>query len=267
MNRKQLMNKFKHIINNTLIDFYKDKIILGRKNKFNNFFYIKYIFRVFFFGDLWETFNCPSYVDRTTFRKKFCLWRDLGIFTTAFNEMRSLYCNKKKFKNMFIDSACIQNMNCSSNNVAYYHKIKSKKQIKLSIITTENNIPLCHVISNPVIHDSKFIEPLVSQLRTNKIIKLQNNAKIVGDKGYITKKKKYNVKNKKVTIVTPKRKNQLSRNNKKNKILLKKRYVVEQTFSHLRRTYRRLQLIYDRNIKNYETFLIMAFTCQIIRKL
>ena len=47
--------------------------------------------------------------------------------------------------------------------------------------------------------------------------------------------------------------------------LLKKRFVVEQCFSHLKRTYKRLKLCVDRHIKNYETFLIMAFTCQIIR--
>ena len=78
--------------------------------------------------------------------------------------------------------------------------------------------------------------------------------------------KKYNVNKVKVTLIVPKKINQKLRYNEINNKLLNKRFTVEQTFSHIKRTYRRLQLIYDRDIKNYETVLLMAFTCQIIRK-
>lgn len=266
MKRNELMKEYRDVINNILIDFYKFRNKVGRKNKYNNFTYIKYILRVLFFGELWDTFSCPSCINRSTIKKKFYLWKKNGIFKLAYEQMFSLYAKNKKFKNLFIDSTCIQNINCSNIFVSYYHKIKSKKQIKVSIISTDKNIPLCYDITNPKVHDSN-IEPIITKLRKIPNIKFAKNAKLIGDKGYIRKKKNYNIKNVRTTLITPKRKNQKSRNNKKTKKILKKRYVVEQTFSHLKRSYKRLQMVYDRNLENYETFLLMALTCQLIRKM
>lgn len=265
MNRNILIKHFKNLLFDILIEFYNSRTNIGRKNKYNLHTYIKYIFRVFFFGETWETLSCPNSIKPNTIKKKFYFWDDYGIFQLAYNIMFEKFCKKKKFKKLFIDSTCIQNFNCSSELVSYYHKIKSKKQIKLSIISTTDNIPVSYVLSKPTVHDSK-IEPIIKKLQKLPL-KLANNAKLVGDKGYIRRKKFYNVNNKKITLVTPKRKNQKTRNNKKNKELLNERYTVEQTFSHIKRTYRRLQLIYDRNVNRFETFIIMAITCQIIRKI
>jgi hypothetical protein len=88
---------------------------------------------------------------------------------------------------------------------------------------------------------------------------------LVGDKGYINKCIKHRLfkNNKLIKLITPLIKNQ--RGHKKNKHTLKKRFKVEAVFGIIKRTYKRLQLIYDRNIKNYETFLIMALTCQFLK--
>jgi hypothetical protein len=248
-----------------LVDFYNFRPKVGRKNKYNLHTYINYIFRVFFFGETWETLSCPKSIKPNTIKKKFYLWDNNGIFYLAYDIMFNKFCNKKKFKKLFIDSTCIQNLNCSSQFVSYYHKIKSKKQVKLSIIATADNVPISYILTNPTVHDSKF-DPIIKKLQTMPI-RLANNSKLIGDKGYIRRKKFYKVNNKKITLITPKRKNQKTRNNKKNNELLNERYTVEQTFSHIKRTYKRLQLIYDRNINRFETFIIMAITCQIIRKI
>ena len=146
-------------------------------------------------------------------------------------------------------------------------KVRNNLNYLLSIISSQNNIPLCHVLTNPKPNDNQHIKILISKLRNNKNIKLSKNTKIIGDKGYLSTQKKYNVNKVKVTLIVPKKINQKSRYNRINNKSLNKRFTVEQTFSHIKRTYRRLQLIYDRDIKNYETFLLMAFTCQIIRKI
>ena len=63
-----------------------------------------------------------------------------------------------------------------------------------------------------------------------------------------------------------KRKNQIP-NNAKDKKILKDRYKVEQTFSHLKRSYKRIDTIEDKKLHNYEIFLMMAVTCQFIKQL
>ena len=69
-------------------------------------------------------------------------------------------------------------------------------------------------------------------------------------------------------LITPLRKNQKNAKqiNKKNKKILKKRFKVEALFAMLKKTYKRLQLVVDRKLINYNTFLIMATTCQFIKK-
>jgi len=153
-------------------------------------------------------------------------------------------------------------MNCSSEICKYYYKIKSKKQIKLSIICDNNNVPVSHEIHNPQIHDSKMIKPLIKKFKIN----LKNNAKLIGDKGYITKQRKYMKKGKIINLVVEPRKNQKKVMSDKDKKIYKLRYKVEQTFSHLKRSYKRINVVTDRKIINYETFLTMVITCQMIRK-
>jgi hypothetical protein len=45
--------------------------------------------------------------------------------------MAEKYSKNRTFKLLFIDSTCIQNMNCSDNNHnKYYYKIKVKDKLK-----------------------------------------------------------------------------------------------------------------------------------------
>ena len=154
-------------------------------------------------------------------------------------------------------------MNCSSEICKYYYKIRSKKQIKLSIICDNNNIPVSHEIHDPRKHDSKMIKPLMNKLKVN----LKNNTKLVGDKGYITKQIKYMKKGKIINLVVEPRKNQKKKMNNKDKKVYNLRYKVEHTFSHLKRSYKRISVVNERKLINYETFIIMSITCQIIRKM
>lgn len=238
---------------------------MGRKDKFHINTYLNPILEVLFYGHSWAHVKHSNKVHISTIIKKFHKWKQLGVFKIGLDNMTDKYIANKKIKRLFIDSTCIQNINCSDKSIQYYHKIKSKKQIKLSILCTENNIPISYHLSNPKEHDSKHVPILVNNLRNNNIL-LNKNCYIIGDKGYISKKTVYNVKDKKIKIVASKRKNQKSKHNKNTKKLLNKRYIVEQTFSHLKRSYKRLQNIQDKRLDLFETFLVMGLTCQIIRK-
>jgi len=216
--------------------------------------------RILFYGEKWETFDCQL-CDRSTIRKRFVVWSNNNIFYDAYIEMYRSYTFNITFKRLFIDSTIIQNKNCSDENVTFGgHKLKGKKQSKISIISDSNGCILSYINSNPKPFDNQFIKPLISKLNVN----LKKGATVIGDKGYINKQKRF--KNNKIKLLAVKRKNQKP-NNAKDKKILKDRYKVEQTFSHLKRSYKRIDTIEDKKLQNYETFLMMAVTCQFIKQL
>ena len=185
------------------------------------------------------------------------------MFNKAYEQIQTKYYKNRTLKYLFIDSAIIQNINCSEQ-IDFHYKIKTKKTLKLSIICDNNYSINNHILSNPKKHDVEFILPLLNK---NKI-PLKKTSFLIGDKGYISKKIKKKLKRKGINLITPLRKNQKNAKkiNKKNKKLLDKRFKVEAVFSILKKTYRRLQLIVDRKLTNYCTFLMMAITCQFIKK-
>ena len=71
---------------------------IGRKNKFPIDFYLHYIFRIFFYGDRWNSFDCPSSCDRSTIKKKFYKWNKLGIFDIAYQKLFNKYKRNRTFK-------------------------------------------------------------------------------------------------------------------------------------------------------------------------
>ena len=203
-----------------------------------------------------NTFQC-IFCDRSTIRKKFYKWKNLNVFNIAHNEMYNIYSKNRCFKTLFMDSTVIQNLNGSFNEIDYYYKIVSKKQIKLSVLSDNNNVPISSIITNPKIHDSKLIKPLINNIQCN----LKNNVKILADKGYITNQTIYQKKYKKISMVTPLRKNQKKKLSEENKKLLKnKRYKIEQFFCNIKNSYKRIRYIMDSKYDNYNTFIIMAFT-------
>ena len=262
MKRFTLINKYKHILNDVINNLNlnkKDK--RGRHNKFENYFYLNYILRILIYGEFWNTVDCKS-CDRSTIRKKFYLWADKGVFDIAYNLLYEKYNKNRTFKHLFIDSTIIQNMNCSDKNfINYYYKIVSKKQLKISVICDTNKIPIIHKITKPNTHDITVCKQLIKELDVN----IKTNSKLVGDKGYISKRRVYKTKNKRIKIISNYRKNQQKINTAEEICLLKERTIIENVFARLKNSYKRIRFIYDRCIHNYEIFLKMAFTCEIIR--
>ena len=127
MKRTELIKIYKDILLKIIAKL--DTRTVGRKNKFSNKFYLDYIFRILFYGEYWNTFHCPD-CDRSTIRKKFYKWRNIGVFSNALNNMQLKYYKNRTFKYLFIDSAIIQNYNCNES-INYYYKMKTKKNNKI----------------------------------------------------------------------------------------------------------------------------------------
>jgi hypothetical protein len=72
-------------------------------------------------------------------------------------------------------------------------------------------------------------------------------------------------KGKVINLIVEPRKNQKKTMNEKDKKVYKLRYKIEQTFSHLKRSYKHISMINNRKLNILKTFFLMAITCQIIK--
>ena len=97
--------------------------------------------------------------------------------------------------------------------------------------------------------------------------KLNNNKKLfnlVVDKGYIKNEQyiKTLKDNNNITLITPLRINSKNNNiiNNDHKLLLKERYKVENFFSLLKKGYKRISIINDKILTNYNGFLNIAMS-------
>ena len=82
------------------------------------------------------------------------------------------------------------------------------------------------------------------------------SVKLIGDKGYVTKQK-FNVFNRKVKLIHPKRKNQKTKNTKKEKKILSKRHKIENFFAALKK-YNRIMTRNEHKIVHYMSFVYIA---------
>ena len=122
------------------------------------------------------------------------------------------------------------------------------------MICTKNGIPISLICEPSNIHDINTVEYTIN----NRIIHLKN-IKIGGDKGYKSEKIKNDLYNKyKINFITDHKKNSIKKNKDKDINFLRERYIIENLFSWLKNK-RRIELRYDKTIKNYEQFTYFAF--------
>lgn len=199
---------------------------------------------------------------------EFRKWSNDNIFEVAFtsflreNYFKLSQVRKNKKMNMFIDVTKINNK-YGSENVAINVEYKKKNVTELTVICDESKIPLAvkPVEINKTLRNYKTFkhETCNVQKTLDKIpFKLKDyvSVKLIGDKGYISKKK-FKVFGNKINIITPKRKNQKIKNTKLEKIYLHKRHKVENFFVSFKK-YERVNIRKDRKINTYLSFVYMS---------
>lgn len=248
---------FLYLVNTRDIEIKKNRSNRGRKPLINNneIYYNEFI-DLLRSGKKWRDLkNIASY---TVYFKKFKEWSNNNLFKEAYfililylNQHR--YITYKQINNTYIDSTMIRNkqgIECIGMN----YSDKFKNGTKSSVISTQNGIPLSLLCIKSNIHDINTVENTIN----NSIIKL-NNKKIGGDKGYKSQFLKNKLKiNNNIDLITENKKNTINKNDKKNIIFLKKRYIIENLFSWVKNN-KRIQLRYDKYIQNYEQFTYLSF--------
>jgi len=238
-----------------MIDPYKKSI--GRPNKYDYNFYIKHIINVTVNGLSWNKLGLLLTMKTDLIRKKYNKWSKLNLFTKTNNIILNQYKKNNKIDSFFIDSTNIVNFS-GHLDFGYNIKNKNKKSIKISVLVDHNKIPHLIDISKGSVHDAKIMETIISnKLRYNK--KIFN---LVGDKGYIKNEQYIDTikKSNNITLITPLRINSKNKNiiSTEIKTLLSERHKVEHFFSLLKRGFKRISIINDKILTNYNGFLNIA---------
>ena len=222
----------------------------------------------------WESLN--KVVNKTckyhwkTIYNEFNKWSNAGIFKDAYfkfmkeNYFKMSKVRKNKKINLFIDVTKISNKS-GSEKIGINFEYKKKNVTSLSAICDDNKLPLgiTYMDTNlsktktgkhTIKHDIKGVQKTLDSIPFK--LKSYIAVKLIGDKGYVTCKK-FNAFNRKVKMIHPKRKNQKTKNTKKEKKLLSKRHKIENFFASLKK-YNRLIVRNERKIVHYMSFVYMG---------
>jgi transposase len=251
----------------------KDKELnkYGRPNKISDKYCLKYMLIVLKRGVSWtslEEYGITCHY--TTIQKRFYLWRKKGFFerfhTNLLNNYKDYTDKHIPLSLEFIDSTDIINGNGLQKNTGYNIKFRNKRAVKIHAKNDINQIINSFTITPANIHDVTQVKQLV----TNSIISLDATYRkptyLGVDKAYISKDIKNELKkDHNIIYVYPRKINQpKKRIPKKKKEVLKKRCAIEHCFNKLKRCFKRIDILYDRDINNYKTFIEIANSIQII---
>jgi len=185
-----------------------------------------------------------------------------NIFKSIFHQLRNLYSKRNSIELQIIDSTFVMNK-FGKNKIARNKFFKNKNCNKVSIISDSSGIPLSVLINTGNVHDLSFVEKHVSDLFV--LTKKIKSITLLADKGYVSNKVKNSIKLRKYILMYPNKVNMIEQNNIDSK-LYKKRINVEHTFQKLK-LFKRIQLRYDSNVSSYFSFIFMACSFLIFRKL
>lgn len=213
-----------------------------------------------------------------TIYNEYLKWSKDGIFETAFTDLiKYNYFKLSKVKkvkqlNILIDVTKITNKG-GSEKVGMNVEYKKKNVTCLSVVCDDNKFPLAVSTldvngtktkkgKNKFIHEIRGVQKTLNKIPID--VKPYVKINLIGDKGYISNNT-FNIMNQTVKIITPKRKNQKTKNTKKDEQLLKKRYRIENFFSVIKKK-DRVNIRKDKKESTYLGFVYITFIEYVIKK-
>ena len=260
----EFINEFKKIV--------KIKCKPMRKSKYTTEYYLYNIILVLTDFQKWKSLelihNKQPKFHYKTIQDKHLEWSNLNVYEETYRILIRKYRLSKLKKSanliLFIDSALIYNKN-GSEKIGYGQNPK-KKETKISAICDKDKNIYSTIITkinhktinkNTLIDDAHTVEDSLKNLL--EINLKANKIKLVGDKGYARKvedrEKLFNDFN--VELKYPHRRNQKIKTSEETKILLKKRYVIENVFAQLK-SFDRICIRKDKLASTYKGFMFLA---------
>lgn len=232
----------------------------GRPDKISKDEYLKEILYVLRTGIQWRELRTKLHW--STYYKKFCKWANAGVFSNTFKLLNKIikkgkYLKDTSYQTLYIDATMVKNVR-GHDLTGVNHYDRGKKGSKISLLVTSEGIPLNLEMVSSNVHDLNAFE---KQIKRIKIV----GSRIIGDKGYTSKRIKESLKKDGIKLVTPAKKKQKTRNTEEEKNLLKKRSIIENVFSWIQQR-RRIRIRYEFYSKYYKEFYYLCLIEVILKK-
>ncbi len=135
------------------------------------------------------------------------------------------------------------------------YKYKNKNAVKITIITSQDGLPLSLTLTKASDHDSTQMISAIREVSPE--LDKDRPISLVGDKGYVGQSIKNKALEHNVDVVTPAKSNETRINSDDEKALLKNRSTIERVFARLYQ-FRRISNIYDKKICMYKGWCELA---------
>jgi len=254
-----------HLVSKKILSFLINNQIpkarSGRHDSQSLYHYLDVIGNVLKTGVPWRSIK--NTLHYSTYHKKFTLYNKYGIFQLAHQILIKYLRRQKKIatKELFIDSTMIKNIQ-GRDGIGINHYDRGRKGVKISVIVTNQGIPLGMKVSKSNIHDLNLVNETIDDIKI-KIV----GSRLVGDKGYVSSKMKNELLLKRgIRMIYPLKKGEKKVISQQDKKLLKDRHIVENFFSWMKQ-YRRIRNRYDHQVANYIGFCYLDLIEMIVKKL
>jgi hypothetical protein len=219
----------------------------GCKIKYNRCLFVKAFIKRLKTGNTWYNLQNEFKISKTHLHRVFTLWSDFNVFKNVYNTFLKKYKCYIDNDEVYIDSSIIINKYGYTNTTGINtYEARKHRSNKISCIVSKNGIPLGIKVTNSQIHDIKILYDTLP--------KKTFFTKLIGDKGYISKSIKKQLKrNRRIDLITNYRKNQ------KNKIHtdISSRISIEH-FNSLIKQNRIINIRYDKSLESYENIVYLG---------
>lgn len=227
--------------------------------------------------------NYSGHMNGNTLRKKHSEWCKLGIYELAYKNSFKKYMKTtrktEELKYQSIDSTFVEDINGSTDAMynAIYRRRKNEScpGIKITSITTSSGIPLNINLDSGNKYDSTLLPEAVNNLIINcNTKKYQNHNRykqyMLADSGYDSNiNNNLLVKKGYTTIIQNRRniknKHKLRYLSKKQKKIYKKRTIIENYHSWIKK-FPKIKSLHERNINYFKGLLLIAISIIINRR-
>jgi hypothetical protein len=260
--------------------FVNRPLILLLKNEIENKYYNEIHSGRKLVHDLYTLIEGVFFICRTGIQRNMCKYKNIQgsaimyhfykwskdhIFDICWKKIYNIYQSKIKYKknlkSLSIDCTYIKSINgvdCVGRNPTD----RGRNGNKISILVDLLGAPVGYVMSTANRHDKKLFKKTIQ----DRICHKKTKSKLYADKGYSCKGCKDDALNQNFSLICKNKSNAKNLLFPVNIKVEHVRYVVEALNSWLK-SYRKIILRFEKKIKYYMSFMLLAFSCIINKKI
>ena len=201
-----------------------------------------------------------SEISYKTLHRYYVTFVKANVFLNLFLKIRrkyiTNYINKSDNVTLYVDSTIIYNKS-GINKLGRNKFYKNKRTTKISLMTDSNGFPLSILFMKGNYHDTSVFN---NHIHDATVLLPNIRKKVIADKGYASNANYKLLNDNDITHIIPPRKNmKIAKNYIYDKKEYKQRILIEQIFGRLK-SYKRINLRYDKLLRNFKGFSLIAFS-------